>query len=211
MWLQPSGELHSIITQLSVVPVNITENPLALETPLDIFRSMFFHSGLMHLLTNMLYLYLFGDNVEDRMGEILYLILYFCSGAAAAFSQILINPYSRIPMVGASGAIAGILGSYLLLFPGVRVRGIIPIWIFSGIAEWRAWVVLLMWFGLQLIYGALGLFSGSVEGSGVAFFAHIGGFVFGLVFTAVFMKLVPQPPVKERRKVLYERAKRYRF
>jgi membrane associated rhomboid family serine protease len=209
--LQPAAELQGIFMQLSVVPVNITENPLALETPLDIVRSMFFHGSWLHLLSNMLYLWLFGDNVEDRMGTVLYIILYFISGFAAAFSQILIDPYSGIPLIGASGAIAGVLGSYLLLFPGVRVRGIIILGRFSRIDEWPAWAVLVMWFVLQLIYGVLSIGAGAGESGGVAFFAHVGGFVFGMLYTWIFMKLVPQPPVEQRREVLYERAERYRF
>lgn len=209
--LQPAAELQGIFMQLSVVPINITENPLALETPLDIIRSMFFHGGWLHLLSNMLYLWLFGDNVEDRMGTVLYIILYFFSGIAAAFSQILIDPYSRIPLIGASGAIAGVLGSYLLLFPGVRVRGIIPLGRYIRIADWPAWAVLVMWFALQLIYAVLSIGAGAGESGGVAFFAHVGGFVFGMLYTWIFMKLVPQPPVEQRRDVLYERAERYRY
>ena len=209
--IKPADELQSIFMQLSIVPFNITENPLALETPLDIFRSMFFHGGWLHLLSNMLYLYLFGDNVEDRMGAVIYIILYFFSGTVAAFSQIMIDPYSRIPLIGASGAIAGILGSYLLLFPGVRVRGIIPLGPYIRFAEWPAWTVLVMWFVLQLISGFLALGAGTGESGGVAFFAHIGGFVAGLFFTFIFMRTFRQPPAKERRTVLYERAKRYRY
>ena len=114
-------------------------------------------------------------------------------------------------MIGASGAIAGVLGSYLLLFPGVRVRGVIPLGVYYHIAEWPAWAVLGLWFGLQLAYGALSVGAGAGAAGGVAFFAHVGGFIAGLLFTWIFMKLVPQPPAKQRRQVLYERAKRYRY
>ena len=209
--LHPAAEQQEIFLRLSVVPINITENPLALEAPLDIFRSMFFHGGWFHLLGNMLYLYLFGDNVEDRMGVVLYLILYFFSGFAAAISQILINPNSGIPLIGASGAIAGVLGSYLLLFPGVRVRGVVPIGRYGRIAEWPAWAVLVLWFVLQLVYGIISVGTATGETGGVAFFAHVGGFLTGILYTWIFMRLVHQPPVEQRREMLYERAERYRY
>ncbi len=213
IWLQFStaAEIQDIFLDLSIVPYKITENPLVLETLLDITRSMFFHGGWVHLLGNMLYLWLFGDNVEDRMGVVLYLILYIFSGFAAATTQILIDPDSRIPLIGASGAIGGVLGAYLLLFPGVRVRGIVPFGRYGRTADWPAWAVLGLWFVLLLVSGALSVYSGSDSAGGVAFFAHVGGFVFGLLFTWIFMKLVPQPPAEQRREVLYDRAKRYRY
>lgn len=212
MTFQSAAEVQDIFLRLSVVPINVTENPLALETVLDISRSMFFHGGWIHLLGNMLYLWLFGDNVEDRMGAVLYLALYIICGFVAAITQILVDPNSTIPLVGASGAIGGILGSYLLLFPGVRVRGVI---FFLGrigtTAEWPAWTVLGLWFVLQVAYGALSVFFGTGASGGVAFLAHVGGFLAGLAYTWIFMRLVPQPPAEERREVLYERARRYRY
>lgn len=206
-----TGELQEIFSQLSVVPRNVTENPLSLETLLDPVRSMFFHAGLAHLLGNMLYLWLFGDNLEDCMGIVLYLVLYFSSGFVAAIAQILVSPNSQVPLVGASGAIAGVLGGYLILFPGVRVRGIIPLGWIARMAEWPAWAVLGLWFVVQLLNGliSLGVHTGAT--GGVAFVAHVGGFIAGLVLTWIFTKLVAQPPVDERREVLYERASRYRY
>jgi membrane associated rhomboid family serine protease len=209
--LYSAAELQDIFLRLSVVPMNVTENPFALETYLDFIRSMFFHGGWAHLLGNMLYLWLFGDNIEDRMGVVLYLILYFVSGTVAAIAQILIDPHSGIPLIGASGAIAGVLGGYLLLFPGVRVRGIVALGHIGRMVEWPAWAVLILWFGLQLVNGVLSVGMGAGGSGGVAFFAHIGGFVAGMVFTWIFMRLFPQPPVEKRREVLYERAKRYRY
>ena len=202
-----ASELEELFLRLAVVPASVVQNPLALDTVLDFFRSMFFHGGWAHLLGNMLYLWLFGDNIEDRMGIPLYLIVYFLGGIVASIAQILINPSSPIPMIGASGAIAGILGGYLIMFPGVRVRGIIPLGFIARMAEWPAWIVLGLWFVLQLFSGAASL---GVE-TGVAFFAHIGGFIAGLVLTWIFMTLVPQPPTEQRREVLYERAQRYRY
>ncbi len=200
-------ELLRIFYEQSVVPSLASAAPFAPETLLDVIRSMFFHGGWFHLLSNMLYLWLFGDNIEDRFGEILYIVLYFLSGFVAAYAQVLIDPTSNIPLVGASGAIAGVLGSYLVLFPNVRVRGIIPLGYFLSHQEWPAWLVLGMWFVLQLINGFTSL--GVVDSGGVAFFAHIGGFVAGAIFTLIFMRLVPQPSEPERRQMIHERGRRY--
>ena len=213
IWEQsvPLNELEGLFMRLSVVPTFVIQDPLSLDTFLDLIRSMFFHGGWAHLLGNMLYLWLFGDNLEDRMGVVLFVLFYFIGGFTASLAQILVNPDSLVPMIGASGAIAGVLGGYLILFPGVRVRGIIPLGLFARTAEWPAWAVLGLWFVLQLFNGvvALGVQTGST--GGVAFFAHIGGFITGLVLTWIFMRLVPQPPVEQRREVLYERSQRYRF
>lgn len=205
-------QLQNAFMEMAVVPANLSANPLSLEALLDSVRSMFFHGGWAHLLGNMLYLYLFGDNLEDRLGYILYLVMYFISGFAAVAAQVIIDPNSTIPLVGASGAIAGVLGGYLIMFPGVRVQGIIPLGGFSRMAEWPAWIVLGMWFVLQLFNGvaSLGVPTEATTG-GVAFFAHIGGFVAGLVLTFLFTRMVPQPPAPQRREMLYERAQRYRF
>jgi len=200
-------QLEQIFMQLSVVPANVTRDPFSLETFLDIVRSMFFHGGYDHIFGNMLYLWLFGDNVEDRLGGIFFLILYFVSGFVAAIAQVLISPESTIPLVGASGAIAGVLGSYLILFPGVKVRGIVPLGRIAQMAEWPAWLVLGFWFVLQLINGFASLGADSAYG-GVAFFAHVGGFIAGVVLTGLFMGLAPQPPAAERRQLLYQRAAR---
>lgn len=202
--------LQQAFLDLATVPANLTRDPFSLESVMDIMRSMFLHGGWEHILGNMLYLWLFGDNIEDRLGGILYLVLYFGSGFAAAIAQTLIDPTSGIPMVGASGAIAGVLGSYLIMFPGVRVRGIVPLGYFSRMAEWPAWSVLGLWFVLQLVQGFGSLGAAAEYGGGVAFFAHIGGFVAGVVMTWVFMRLVPQPTAPERRQMLYRRAERAR-
>jgi membrane associated rhomboid family serine protease len=204
------AELLSMFMDLSVVPSQISASPFAFESIMDIIRSMFFHGGWAHLLGNMLYLWLFGDNVEDRMGKLVFVFIYFSSGFAAVFAQVMINPSSTVPLVGASGAIAGILGSYLVLFPGVRVQGIVPLGLFSRLSEWPAWSVLALWFVLQLFNG---LFTVGVDtgGGGVAFFAHIGGFVLGLVLTLILTIFIRQPPAEERRQALYIRSQKYRF
>lgn len=204
-------ELQQQFINLSVVPANVVANPFALDTLLDLVRSMFFHGGWAHLLGNMLYLWLFGDNLEDRMGVVLYIIFYFVGGFAASFAQIVIDPNSTIPLIGASGAIAGVLGGYLIMFPGVKVRGIIPLGWMARWAEWPAWAVLGLWFVIQLFNGAVSLGVQTGAQGGVAFFAHIGGFVAGLILTWIFMRVVPQPPPEVRRETIYERARRYRY
>lgn len=205
------AELQDIFLRLSVVPANVVQNPFDLETLLDMVRSMFLHGGWAHLLGNMLYLWLFGDNIEDRLGAILYLTIYLVSGIIASIAQILIDPHSPIPLIGASGAIAGVLGAYLILFPGVRVRGIIPLGLITRLAEWPAWSVLGLWFVIQFLNGALSLGIETGATGGVAFFAHVGGFIAGLIMTLIFARLIPQPPAEHRREVLYERARRYRY
>jgi len=206
-----AAELQDVFMRLSVVPANVMQDPFSLETLLDFVRSMFFHGGWAHLLGNMLYLWLFGDNLEDRMGVVLFVILYFLGGFVATTAQIIVDPNSTIPMVGASGAIAAVLGGYLLLFPGIRVRGIIPLGFFSRMVEWPAWSVLGLWFVMQLFNGVVSVALVTSTTGGVAFFAHIGGFIAGLALTWIFLKLVPQPPAAQRREVLYERADRYRY
>jgi membrane associated rhomboid family serine protease len=205
-------QLFDIYRQYAAVPAELSANPFSLEALLDSIRSMFLHGGWAHLLGNMLYLYLFGDNIEDRFGYVLYLVLYFVSGFVAVAAQVLIEPTSPIPMIGASGAIAGVLGSYLVLFPRVKVRGIVPIGFFGFFAELPAFIVLGFWFVIQLFTGITSLgapFQG--DDAGIAFFAHIGGFVAGVVITLILNTIVPQPPVQQREQMLYERAKRYRF
>lgn len=205
----PPAALEAALTNLSVVPVNVSADPFSLATILDTIRSMFFHAGWAHLLGNMLYLYLFGDNVEDRLGRLLYLVLYVGSGFAAVFAQVVIDPTSPIVLVGASGAIAGVLGSYFVLFPGVRVRGIVPLFYIGMWAEWPAWLVIGLWFVMQLFSGVASL--GVAAGGGVAFFAHIGGFVLGMILTWVLMIFVPQPPPFQRQQALYERTRRHPY
>jgi membrane associated rhomboid family serine protease len=196
---QSTDELQRAFLQLSVVPAEVLRNPFAVDTFLDFFRSMFFHGGWLH-----------GDNIEDRLGAVGYLGFYFLSGIAASTAQILIDPDSTIPMIGASGAIAGVLGGYLIMYPQVRVQGIILLGLFSRSANWPAWSVLGLWFVIQLFNGLVSLGVTTISG-GVAFFAHIGGFVAGIVMIAIFLLLFPQPPASERREVLYERAQRYRY
>jgi membrane associated rhomboid family serine protease len=149
-----------------------------------LFTSMFMHGGWMHLGFNMLFLWIFGDNVEDSMGHVRYLLFYLICGVAAALAQALINTASTVPMVGASGAISGVLGAYLLLHPRATVRTVIFLGIFVTMMHLPAMIVLGLWFVMQLVSAT---FSASGE-AGVAFWAHVGGFVAGMALVPVFRK-----------------------
>lgn len=142
-----------------------------------ILTSMFLHGGWMHLAGNMLFLWIFGDNLEDMFGHIGFLLFYLASGTAAAILQITADPGSYIPMVGASGAIAGVMGGYLLMFPRARVDVLIIIVVFFRIIPFPAWVMLAVWFGLQLLNGVVS----DPNLGGVAYWAHTGGFLAGLI------------------------------
>jgi rhomboid family protein len=157
--------------------------------PLTVLTSMFLHGGLLHFAGNMLYLWIFGDNVEDRMGHDRFLVFYLVCGATAAALQVLAAPHSRIPMVGASGAIAGVLGAYVVMFPQSRVLTLVPIVFFFGIVEIPALVLLGVWFLFQLLLG-IGTLSatGSQDVGGVAFWAHTGGFVAGAALVSLFRR-----------------------
>lgn len=158
---------------------------IALVPPIvSVFTSMFLHGGWMHLIGNMLYLWIFADNVEDVMGHTRFVIFYLLSGVAAVVAQTLANPESAIPMVGASGAISGVLGAYLLLFPHARVLVLVPLGFFIHTLRLPAAAVLGFWIVLQLINSA---FSDPTAG-GVAWWAHIGGFVAGLALIPFFKR-----------------------
>ncbi|QYK40516.1 MAG: rhomboid family intramembrane serine protease [Paracoccaceae bacterium] len=139
--------------------------------------SMFLHGGWMHLIGNMLFLWIFGDNIEDELGHLRFLGFYLLAGFLAAAGQVVAEPYSPIPMVGASGAIAGVLGAYLVMFPRAKVDVLIIIVIFFRIFPVPAWIMLCLWFGLQLLGG----FSTPSDEGGVAYWAHAGGFLAGMV------------------------------
>lgn len=157
----------------------------AFSPEMTLLTSMFVHAGFFHFAGNMLYLWIFGNNVEDSMGKFRFVIFYLLSGLGAAFAQIVVNPASRIPMVGASGAISGVLGAYLLLFPQARVLTLIPLGLFTQIAEIPALFVLGFWIVVQLFNGLLTF---NYEGGGVAVFAHIGGFAVGMLMVGIFKR-----------------------
>ena len=189
----PADQLF--VTQYALIAGELLSGrdlPPAIPVPIwaTIFTSMFLHGGIMHLVGNMLYLWIFGDNVEDSMGPIRYLIFYLLCGAAAAASQIVINPGTSIPMLGASGAIAGVLAAYFVLFPRAKVLTLIPIFFFLRLVSIPALFLLGFWFILQVVNGV-----GSLgAGGGTAWFAHIGGFVAGALLVAVFRR--PGTPLR---------------
>jgi membrane associated rhomboid family serine protease len=150
-----------------------------------LFTSMFLHGSWLHLLGNMWFLWIFGNNIEDSMGRIRFIVFYLLCGLTAAFAQILANPDSAIPMVGASGAISGVMGAYLVLYPKVRVYAIVPLGFFLTSMALPAWVMLGYWFLIQFVSG---LVSMGGEMGGVAFWAHIGGFVAGVALVKLFAR-----------------------
>jgi membrane associated rhomboid family serine protease len=151
-----------------------------------VLSSMFLHGGWMHLLGNMWFLWIFGNNIEDSMGHARFIAFYLLCGVAAALAQVAINPESGIPMVGASGAISGVMGAYLILYPRVRVWTMVPIGFFLTSIALPAWTMLLYWIAIQTFGGLVGILG--EERGGVAFWAHIGGFVAGVVLIKLFAR-----------------------
>jgi membrane associated rhomboid family serine protease len=180
-----------LLMEFGLVPAALLHDPLG--NGLSIFTSMFMHdpSGWFHIGGNMLYLWIFGDNVEDAMGRVRYAAFYLLSGVAAAAAQILIDPHSTVPMVGASGAIAGVLAAYGSLYPRSPITVLNPIfllWFIFGIfLELPAWIVILAFFLVNLVSGLGVLGSADAHSGGVAFFAHLGGFVAGLFLVRLFV------------------------
>ena len=182
--------LITFIESFGCIPYEITmgtdvEPFIFFPVRLTIITSMFLHGGWMHLVGNMLYLWIFGNNIEDKLGHLRFIIFYFIVGVTASIAQILINPYSTIPQIGASGAISGVLGAYLLLFPKAKVLTLVPLFYFIRVIKLPAFVILGFWIALQIINGFASLSYTAV--GGVAFFAHIGGFIAGLLFIKPFL------------------------
>jgi membrane associated rhomboid family serine protease len=166
-------------------------------TWLTIFTSMFMHGSILHLGGNMLFLWIFGNNVEDSMGPIKFVLFYLLGGVAALGAQVLIDPNATVPTVGASGAVSAVLGGYILMHPGARVITLIFIVFFFTIVELPALIVLGLWFLQQVLFGYFDLVAPTGGGGGVAYFAHIGGFVFGLALIRAFAtrrRREPPPP-----------------
>ena len=179
-----SEALDAFVTEWGIVPERLiaawTSGVDLAGQALTLITSQFLHGGWLHLLGNMLFLWIFGNNIEDRLGRVGFLVFYLVGGVIAGLAQVAITPESTIPTIGASGAIAATLGAYLVLFPGARITSLVFLGFFYQLIDVPAIVVLLFWIVLQLIDGLTSL--GMTElGGGVAFFAHIGGFVFGAV------------------------------
>ncbi|MBN2248222.1 MAG: rhomboid family intramembrane serine protease [Coriobacteriia bacterium] len=172
--------LQAFWARWSIVPARLLADPFSPHQIATIFTSMFMHAGWIHLIGNMLYLWIFGNNIEDRLGAVRFIAFYLVSGVAAAAAQIVTAPASTVPMLGASGAVAGVLAAYLLLYPGASIVTIIPVFFFIEVARVPAYLVIGFWFVLQLGSGLASLGAAATTG-GTAWFAHIGGFVAGLV------------------------------
>jgi membrane associated rhomboid family serine protease len=156
--------------------------------------SMFLHGGWAHLLGNLLFLWIFGDNIEDRLGHLRFVVFYLASGFAATAAQSLVSPGSTVPMIGASGAISGVLGAYLFLYPRARIVSLVFLGIFIQIMQVPAIVFLPIWFLIQFFSGLAALGAHSAQAGGVAFFAHIGGFVAGPLLLPLLGGRKPSPP-----------------
>jgi rhomboid family protein len=183
--------LTRFVETWGIVPDAISGHLYALVT------SMFLHGGWLHLLGNMLFLWVFGRNVEDLIGSGRFVGFYLACGLVAGVVQVIANPYSRVPTIGASGAIAGVMGAYLIKFPRARIVTLIPIFIFITTMEIPAAFLLLWWFLIQFVSGVGSLAQTDYTGGGVAWFAHVGGFVAGMLLIRAF-------PARKRFRAWYE-------
>jgi membrane associated rhomboid family serine protease len=186
-----TSSLDNLFLAAGIVPVEFTRGVLVGPPPplgmswTTLFTSMFLHGGFLHIASNMLYLFIFGDNVEDRLGHLRFLIFYFLCGIAAGITHIVFNASSALPSIGASGAIAGVLAAYLRLFPHARVRTVLFIGPLVLVPRIAAAFLILFWFGTQFFTGITSLGATTDQSSGVAVWAHIGGFIAGLILLEV--------------------------
>jgi membrane associated rhomboid family serine protease len=192
MWLGIPAPAQVVVNVFGFEPYRVTAlisgshavNPEMAFIP--VLTSMFMHASWLHLISNMWVLYIFGDNVEDYLGHFGYLVFYLLAGVAATLVHTVFNPTSRIPSVGASGAIAGVMGAYFVLFPSARVLTLVP-FLFIFFVRLPAWIVLGYWFVVQFLSGAAtSIAYSSQTGGGIAFWAHVGGFVFGIAMIKLF-------------------------
>ncbi len=184
--------LPAFFDRYGIIPAHVyatlTGEVISISVLGTLFSSMFLHGGWLHLGGNMLYMWVFGDNVEDKLGHGRFIIFYLLCGLASAVLHVVIEPASTIPTIGASGAIAGVLGAYATMFPRARVVTLIPIFIFIQIAELPALLVLGFWFVLQFFNGMLALGESDAQMGGVAWWAHIGGFAAGVLLVRTFRR-----------------------
>ena len=182
--------LESFIYEYGVVPAAVFRWPASnlplVAVALPFLTSMFLHGGWLHLIGNMWYLWIFGDNIEDRLGHFTYLLFYLLCGLGAGIVHTILNYDTVVPSVGASGAIAGVLGAYVVSYPGAKVLTLIPIFIFVQFIEIPALIVLGLWFVMQFFNGAAALATTSASGGGVAWWAHVGGFIIGMILVVMF-------------------------
>ncbi len=194
----PAARQEAMFLALGLVPARYIDpaDPGFSHFPggyLPFLTSMFLHGGFMHFLGNMWFLWLFGDNVEDRIGHAKFLLFYVLCGLAAGATHLALNPHSAVPTIGASGAIAGVMGAYAITFPRAQVLTLIPLGFFMRTMLLPAWVFLGFWFVIQFFYGALAAAATHGQATGVAFWAHVGGFVAGILLRPLFMRPDPRP------------------
>jgi len=201
------GTGNEEVQDLGAIPYEIThpgeEVTVGASWWVTIFTSMFLHGSLLHLGGNLLFLWIFGNNVEDAMGRVRFVVFYLLGGTVALGAHVVVDPSSTVPTVGASGAIAGVLGGYALLYPRARVITLIFIVFFVTLIELPALLVLGMWILLQIAFGVADLAQPTGDGGGTAYFAHIGGFVFGLIAIKLFSNDVREDYETRRRIPVY--------
>ncbi len=200
--LSLSSDLGEFLNHYGVVPVKAThyfQSPdlTLIDTLFPFLSSTFLHAGFVHLIGNMWFLWIFGDNIEDRLGHFKYLVFYILCGAFASSAHIFFNSQSQIPCIGASGAIAAILGAYMVTFPRARVTTIVPIFFFIQIIELPAVIVLGFWISIQFFSGTVSLTASPSDG-GVAWWAHVVGFVSGIILFYTIRILFVRKPVRRR-------------
>jgi membrane associated rhomboid family serine protease len=207
LWFQDWGAVPACIADSLGLKPNVDPRALAVlcdsdRSLLTLFTSMFMHAGWLHILGNMLFLWVFGDNVEDALGHVRYLAFYLIAGLAASATQVALNMSDFIPSVGASGAIAGVMGAYLVMFPQARIAVVIPLFWFLGATYMPAIALIGIWFLMQLFTGVASIGYATGGGGGVAWWAHIGGFLAGLLLVNLFRAGRPPP-----RRVRYWRGR----
>ena len=200
-------EINRWFLDHGVVPIDLInwlESPSGLEEPLTVLTATFIHGGWLHLIGNMIFLWVFGDNVEDALGHIRYLLFYLVAAVGAVALQVAVDQSGTVPMVGASGAIAGVLGAYLVLYPTATVGVLIPLFWFFGAFPVPAFVLIGFWFLLQLFSGVASIGAATGVTGGVAFWAHVGGFASGFLIVLILRPLIPRrslsPPSRRRRR-----------
>ena len=184
---------YGAIPAILLTDARLPDGVAAVPAAVTVFSSMFLHGGLFHVAGNMLYLWIFGNNIEDALGHGRFLLFYLISGVVAVYAHALMDPQSSVPMIGASGAVSGVLGAYLVLFPRVRVLALVPVLFFVQLMRVPAFVMLGFWIVLQLLNGFLSV---GMAGGGVAWFAHVGGFVVGVVLIRGLVRKGFRPRIK---------------